>query len=173
MSLKENLSKLAKTVTDNAGTVAKTVSDSASTVVKTVGDWANVVVKKSGEIVELSKLTVSIKAEESKIKDLYEEIGKIVYTKFKNNVYIDPELTEKCKEIIIIEKDVHEMNAKISVLKNKKVCTKCGDALEKDAPACTNCGNEHTWEAIDAATKDIGTKSKSLDNSIIEDEDKL
>ncbi|MDP4145213.1 MAG: hypothetical protein Q8936_12150 [Bacillota bacterium] len=120
MSIKESISKIAKNVSNNASSVAKTVSSSANNVIKTVEDSASVVAKKSGELVELSKLTISANSEKAKIEEIYAEIGKVVYDKFKANIYIDPDLLDKCNEVKSIESDIEDMNVKILELKKQK-----------------------------------------------------
>lgn len=131
MDFKNTFSKIKKTAVDTASTVAQSAKESSA-----------VVAKKSGELIEISKLTVSINSNESKMKDLYSEIGKKVFEKHENGQYIDPELVENCNEILALKTSINEMKQKINELRNKKICTNCDTSLPEDTAFCPKCGNK-------------------------------
>jgi hypothetical protein len=132
-ALKDTLSKLSNTAKDTAESVVKVTKESATTVAK-----------KSTELVEISKLTVNINSEESKIKDLYCEIGQTVYEKHSKGIYIDPDLVAACNEILEKNKAIDDMKEKISQLKNKKSCPECGNEMDVHVKFCTKCGAEQS-----------------------------
>ncbi|MFU0825664.1 hypothetical protein [Clostridium sp.] len=107
MDLKNTFSKLKQTAVDTASTVAQTAKEGSA-----------VVAKKSGELIEISKLTVSITSEESKLKDVYALIGKKLCEKHTAGLYIDPELVEDCDYALKLKSNINEMKNKIQELKN-------------------------------------------------------
>ncbi|MEA4827380.1 MAG: zinc-ribbon domain-containing protein [Clostridium sp.] len=131
MDFKNTFSKIKKTAVDTASTVAQSAKESSA-----------VVAKKSGELIEISKLTVSINSNESKMKDLYSEIGKKVFEKHENGQYIDPELVENCNEILALKTSINEMKQNVNEIRNKKICTNCDTSLSEDTAFCPKCGNK-------------------------------
>lgn len=131
MDFKNTFSKIKKTAVDTASTVAQSAKESSA-----------VVAKKSGELIEISKLTVSINSNESKMKDLYSEIGKKVFEKHENGQCIDPELVENCNEILALKTSINEMKQKVNELRNKRICTNCDTSLPEDTAFCPKCGNK-------------------------------
>lgn len=131
MDLKNTFSKIKKTAVDTASTVAQSAKESSA-----------VVAKKSGELIEVSKITVSITSNESKMKDLYSEIGKKICQKHEDGLYIDPELVESCNEVLTLKTSIKEMKQKVNELRNKKVCTNCDTSLPEDTTFCPKCGNK-------------------------------
>ncbi|MCY6370033.1 zinc-ribbon domain-containing protein [Clostridium ganghwense] len=129
MDFKNTLSKIRKTAIDTASSVAQSAKEGSS-----------VIAKKSEELVEISKLTVSISSEESKLKDIYAEIGKQICEKYEHGIYIDPDLVENCNDIVKLKTNVKNMKDRIIQLKNKKFCPKCGEALESETVFCPKCG---------------------------------
>lgn len=109
---------------------------------KRVGEAAQAVTKKSGDLVEVTKLNMSISAEEEKIKKTYEKLGELVYSKFDSGDEIDPNFIELCDNIRLYQNTVNGFKTKIMELKNVKPCTKCGTELEKDVLFCPKCGEK-------------------------------
>lgn len=96
------------------------LSSSLTKIAQTVEEGATIIAKKSSDVVEISRLNFNISNEEKNIKNKYEEIGKIIFEKYKNNEIIDKDLEEHCKELdnsLII---VKELSDKISSLKGDK-----------------------------------------------------
>lgn len=128
---KENLSKF-----------VKTASESALHAVKSVKDGANTVAEKSKDLVEISKLTLSISSEESKIKELYIKIGQEVFEKHSKGIYIDPDLVPTCNDLLGMSDNITAMKEKINELKNKRVCTECNTELADNIVFCPKCGSK-------------------------------
>lgn len=120
---------------DNITKIAKSVGDSAANV-------ANNVAKKSGELVEISKLTSSISAEEDKITNVFTEIGRIIYDRFEKDEREtnDNEVIDLCNNIIIMKDNIAAYKQKISDLKGVKVCSRCNTEIEKYMKYCPECG---------------------------------
>lgn len=128
MSFKDNLSKIAKTVSNGASSVANNVA------------------KKSSDLVEVSKLSVSVASEEDKIKNFYNEIGKLIYEKFENEEdfkeNLDEDILDKCNEIRSIKDSIVTLKEKMKELKNIKVCPNCKTEMKLETQFCPKCGEK-------------------------------
>ncbi|WMJ79859.1 hypothetical protein RBU49_13425 [Clostridium sp. MB40-C1] len=156
MDFKNVISKITKTTIDTAEVVAQTAKEGSAKIAK-----------KSEELVEVSKLTVSINSEESKIKDIYTEIGKIVCEKHENGMYIDPDLVEQCNDVLDLKNKIREMKNRVIQIKNKKVCPECEETLNSETMFCPKCGT-NIENDIDIEGSDITAENIS-DVEIIED----
>lgn len=107
-----------------------------------VSNTAKAAAKKSTELVEVTKLNISIGAEEEKIEKLYREIGKLVYEKYGAEEGIDEKLKELCNKIRSHLAAINEMREKILELKKVKKCPGCGTELEIDMVFCPRCGEK-------------------------------
>lgn len=96
------------------------LSSSLTKIAQSVEEGANIIAKKSSDVVEISKLNFNISNEEKNIKNKYEEIGKIIFEKYKNNEIIDKDLEEHCKELNNSLAIIKELSNKISNLKGDK-----------------------------------------------------
>lgn len=122
MPFKDNISKIAKSLGDNAVNVANNVA------------------KKSGELVEVSKLNIKISAQEDRIKEVYSVIGKLVYDKYLTGDTFNDEIMEKCREISQCNEAIEDIRHKINELKSTKVCPSCGTKMKQDSLFCPKCG---------------------------------
>lgn len=105
-----------------------------------VSDTAKAAAKKSSEVVEVTKLNLSIGAEEDKIKKLYTEIGKSIYETYAKGEAVGEEFKGQCDIIRSYEDNIKEMKAKILELKEMKLCSACGAELETGIAFCPKCG---------------------------------
>ncbi|MDP4181763.1 MAG: zinc ribbon domain-containing protein [Bacillota bacterium] len=107
---------------------------------KKVTDTAKAAARKSSDLVEVTKLNMSIGTEEDKIEKLYLEIGKTIYESYAKDENIDDLFVEKCKQIDSYNNNIKEMRKKILELKNEKICPNCREELEIDVLYCSKCG---------------------------------
>ena len=100
------------------------------------------------KIAREAKLKVKISENKSKIKDLYEEIGKKVYENHVREEYVDIKdfIKDDCLNIDNLSKEIEEARKEILVLNNKKLCTKCFAEIEVDDKFCSKCGERQTNE---------------------------
>ena len=105
-----------------------------------VTETAKAAAKKSSDLVEVTKINMSISSEEEKIQKEYAAIGKKIYESYKNNEEIAEGLKENCGRIKSYEENIEAMSQKILELKNVKICTGCGAELEADMAFCPKCG---------------------------------
>ena len=118
---------------DNITKIAKTVGGGAASA-------ATNIVKKSSQVVEISRHTVTMAANEDRIDDIYKQIGKYVFKKFEAGEEQNSEIINKCVQIRTIEEENEGLKEKISELKNMKVCHKCGYVMKKEILYCSQCG---------------------------------
>ncbi len=107
---------------------------------KKVTDTARAAAKKSGDIVEVTKLNLSIAAEEDKIKRKYMEIGKTVYEAYVNGEEIPYSFRKLCEDVKEYEKNIEEMKEKVLQLKGLKTCPSCKAELDEEFAFCPKCG---------------------------------
>lgn len=126
---------------DTIAKIKKTAIDKASTVAHSAKEGSAVIAKKSEELVEISKLTVSISSQEAKIEDIYAEIGKQLCEKHEHGIYVDPDLVESCNEVIKLKTNVNNMKDTILQLKNKNSCPECQESFESETTVYPKCGS--------------------------------
>ena len=99
-------------------------------------------VQKSEDFIEISKLNMKISSLEDTIEEIYIDIGKKIFKRFKSNKEVDKMYVDKCKEIIEIEKEIESIRKKVLKIKNRRLCKVCEEELDKDAVFCPNCGSK-------------------------------
>jgi len=125
-------------------------------ITKKVTGTAKVAATRANDIVEVTKLNLSISAEEDKIKKLHAELGKVVYDAYKAGEEIGDAFKFYCKRIDEIEKNIEEMKLKILEMKKLKMCPGCGMELEADMAYCPKCGTKQQETKLtgDSSDKD-------------------
>ncbi|WP_026477140.1 zinc ribbon domain-containing protein [Alkaliphilus transvaalensis] len=106
-----------------------------------VSDTAKSLGKKSNELMEISKLNVSIRKREEEILKLFEELGQYVYGRLKRLNYISKSEAEAT--IIAIEKleeEIKTLEKLILNIKKIKYCSDCEIEADDDARYCPTCG---------------------------------
>lgn len=96
------------------------------------------VAQKSSDMVETTKLNMSISQEKEKITRLYTEIGSLVYQEFKAGN--DVGFGEKCAQIVEMEGKIEELQNKILEIKNAAKCPGCGAEVSAETVFCAQCG---------------------------------
>ncbi|MBQ9977721.1 MAG: zinc ribbon domain-containing protein [Clostridia bacterium] len=99
------------------------------------------VYKKAETVVNVQKQKIDVYSLESKLSKSYEILGKLCYDAIKNDEPFDAESVKPvtddiAEKIALIEATKEE----ILKTKNKKLCTKCGTQIEKNAVFCSKCG---------------------------------
>lgn len=115
--------------------VFKTVSEKVSNTAKTAA-------RKSGDMIEISKLTKLIAAEEENIRKISLEIGNAVYTSYEEGEEVPLCVKAFCDSIKDSEKKINDTKLKILELKDLKVCPGCGEELEVQIAFCPKCGTK-------------------------------
>lgn len=127
-----------------------------------LGDIANKTYKnasqKTGEIAKEAKIKMKMNENKSKINDLYEEIGKIVYQKYinKEEVKIEEDLNTYCNQIDEFSKEIEKCQEEVLSLKNKKICENCYAEIDLSSKYCPHCG----FEQVEEKKEDIKEENK-------------
>ena len=120
-----------------------------------LGDIANKTyqktTQKTGEIAKEAKTKMKMNENKSKIKDLYEEIGKIIYQKHIHGeeVKIEEDLNAYCNQIDDLSKEIEKYQEEILNLKNKRICENCYAEIELSSKYCPHCGFEQQEEKVE------------------------
>jgi uncharacterized coiled-coil DUF342 family protein len=85
---------------------------------KKIGNIAQSAAKKSGEMVEITKMNLSINKEEDSIKKLYAEIGEYCYERVENGAQFDDEIVSLCQQINSHKNNISSLKEKINEIKN-------------------------------------------------------
>lgn len=101
----------------------------------------------STKLAEVEKLKKTISEAELKMKKLHEEIGQIIYDKYKDNPL--PEVEEKIKMGLNIENAITACKTRISVLQENPKCPACGIRLKQEMVYCFNCGKKVKEESVE------------------------
>jgi len=135
---------------------------------KKISEAAQVAAKKSSELVEVTKLNISINTEEDRIQKLYEQIGKEIYEYFKSEEDVPEELKDVCSEIRAREATIKDIKDRILEIKNLKACIKCGTDLEMGVLFCSKCGAKQKASNEESSSKKV-TNEETSDEEISHD----
>lgn len=101
---------------------------------------ANQTAKETTRLSGLAKVKFNLMKEKSKLEDAYKALGEVYYKQLKNGE-VDEKATaaaydkiEKC--FVEIEKYQTEIN----LMSNVKICTACGEKVDKEMAFCPKCG---------------------------------
>ena len=121
--------------------------------------------QKTGELAKEAKLKMKLNENKSKIKDLYEEIGKIIYQKHihEEEVRIKEDLDSYCSQIDEISKEQEKLQEEILTLKNKRICENCYTEIELNVKYCPHCGFEQASEQVEDIKEDNTTDTGEED----------
>lgn len=128
---------------------------------------------KTGKIAKETKLKIKMGELKSKINDIYEEIGKIVYEKHikKEQIDIEKDLIEQCTNIDVMSDEIKALLKECLELKDRKQCPKCFTEIEKDAKFCPKCGMRQ--EENKDKTQEENQNEVQQENKAISDEKEI
>jgi archaellum component FlaC len=84
---------------------------------KKLGKTAKTITAKSEELVEITKINLSIGNEEDKIKKLLAEMGNELYVRFTNGESFDESLNGKCSQIKEVQENIEALRERVKSLK--------------------------------------------------------
>lgn len=113
---------------------------------KKIEDLTQTAAKKSSEVLEFTKLTLNIHAEEENIRKLYNKIGILCYEIFENGLEDYSSVTEICEQVKVHKDKIKELKKEIDKAKNIKSCSNCGTELEETHMYCPKCGTKVEFE---------------------------
>ena len=124
--------------------------------------------QKTGEIAKEAKIKMKMNDNKGKIKDLYEEIGKIIYQKHIHGeeVKIEEDVNAYCKQIDELSKEIEKAQEEVLALKNKRICENCYVEIDLKSKYCPYCGFEQPEEKEDI------NEEETDDKNIVEEDKK-
>lgn len=104
----------------------------------------NTTAEKTNKITREMKLKSLMNDDKSKINQLYQEIGKIIYEKHNlgEEIDINKDIAEQCSKIDAYSKEIKDTLQEIRVLKDLKVCEECDKEININVKFCPHCGTE-------------------------------
>ena len=99
-------------------------------------------VGKSNEIVEATKLKISINGAENEAEKLLLEIGEAVYNATKSGADPSAIIEANCEALTAKYEEIAVMREKLREYKNIKVCPSCGCEIPSDSAFCNKCGTK-------------------------------
>lgn len=138
---------------------------------KKFSETAKAAAKKSGDIVEVTKMSMSINSEESKIEEAFEEVGRALYDAYQKGSEVPEEVKEICQKIDEYEENIKELKAKILELKNVKSCPGCGTELPIETAFCPKCGAKQEMSQPEPPAEEPKEKTCPNCNIVIGSED--
>ena len=124
---------------------------------------AREVAKRTSEAITHTKLSFAINQAQSKIKDVYTEIGESLYAQHLDGTDIDESLVPYFEQLDKLNDEIDSLNSKCAELMNSLQCSECGAFNSKDAVFCSKCGSK--FDPADAAA------AEDTDDSFIDDDD--
>ena len=120
-----------------------------------IGNFANKTYQKTsqktGELAKEAKIKIKMNENKSKINDLYEEIGKVVYQKYTNKeeLKMNEDLKAYCTQIDDLSKEIEKAQEEVLKLKNKRICENCYAEINLNVKYCPHCGFEQPEEKVE------------------------
>ena len=117
---------------------------------KKASDTFNSAAEITNKIASETKIKLKINDCKSKIKDVYQDIGKIVYQKFvlDGKLEVKEDIEEQLSRISELTNQIEEYEKQILDLSDKKQCVNCKNKIEKNAKFCPECGTEQPEEVV-------------------------
>lgn len=124
---------------------------------------AREIAKRTSEAITHTKLSFAINQAQSKIKDVYTEIGESLYAQHVSGTDIDESLVPYFEQLDKLNDEIDSLNSKRAELINSLQCSECGAFNSKDAVFCSKCGSK-----FDPADK---AAAEDVDDDFIDDDD--
>lgn len=98
------------------------------------------VMDKAGNVVSQTKLNFAVSDAENKIKEIYTEMGKAVYSDYKEGGLLSEDAKENCEKIDNLLKEIDALKEQIAELKDSVKCPNCGSLNKQGSSFCSKCG---------------------------------
>ena len=97
---------------DKLGAIAKTAGEKAADVAKTAGEKANTAI-------EIGKLNVKVKSEETEIDNIKLALGQLIWEQFLGGAELSEDLSKLCREVQNHQNIIAGLKDQITNLKEK------------------------------------------------------
>lgn len=109
---------------------------------KRITETAEAVTRKTEEVVGVQKIKNQIRVLQRKNESDFQEIGQLIYDKFKSGEVLDTKYIDLCVQIEKREDEIEEALKEAAVLRGKDICPNCKNHLEPDMLYCPKCGTK-------------------------------
>ena len=107
---------------------------------KTVSKMADQSSKKTEEMIEYTKLKLKIIETEGEIKDLYEAVGRKLYSARSDDTQAVPDFTQDFEALDGLKINAATLRERAETFKKRKKCPECGRQNDRNAVFCQGCG---------------------------------
>ncbi|MEE1238664.1 MAG: zinc ribbon domain-containing protein [Acutalibacteraceae bacterium] len=114
----------------------------------------NVASKKTGEVVNTQKQKFDVASLESKREKDFAVLGEIYYNKIKDGEVDDESISELLLSIKEKSEKIDNLKAEINSAKNKRICPKCGAAIDLFSNYCNACGEKLFYDSEEDKTEE-------------------
>ena len=97
-------------------------------------------VKKTGEVTSLVRLKVNVRTAESKLSEVYEEIGRLFYNAERSGEDCTSDIAAYIMKADKLKADIAAYNKQIAKLRNVRICDTCGHEIDQSVNFCPICG---------------------------------
>lgn len=96
--------------------------------------------EKAGQFVDTSKLNIKLAEMKNDLNAEYENLGKLLYRAKKEGTADEAGMNYSIAQIDSFNIQIEELKKQIAAMKNKVLCSACGQTNETDAVFCSKCG---------------------------------
>lgn len=104
------------------------------------------------------KLRNRISGEEKQIQKIMEELGKIIYRRYRDGVPLEDMQKRLCEQIDQRMDRISQYKEEIAGVKSKKVCPSCGTAVDAEVSFCPHCGAACTTREPEEQAGDVAAE---------------
>lgn len=123
------------------------------------------VIGKTNNVVSQTKVKFAISETEDKIKEIYGEMGKAAYERYKESGNCCDGVAEKCGKIDALMEELTELKEQLAELKETVKCPNCGGYNHAEDAYCSKCGEKLDTDDYtdDRQTVIINAKKPEID----------
>lgn len=118
-----------------------------------INDFARTATEKTNNVIETTKLTAKVDAEQKNLNAIIQKIGEYYVARIDAGEVLDDEVMAIYEGVLTSRKAISEMKAEIETIKapkpsaeekpgEAKFCPFCGKQLDVSAKFCLNCGKQ-------------------------------
>ena len=112
------------------------------------------VVNKTNSLLGQTKVSFAISEAESKIDDIYKEIGKDVFVRYNKGEDFGTQINESCEKINALMEEVASLQNTLAELKVNVRCA-CGELNPKTSTYCSKCGQKLNGAEFETDEEDV------------------
>lgn len=116
------------------------VRTSISNIGRALKDTGRKTLKKSSALIDSSRINLIIASKKNEIDDIYKEIGKMYYKKYKRELSKDSPFKKLFQDIQGLKKEIRELEQELLSINKEKQCPYCGKFIDRKSIFCGECG---------------------------------